>query len=367
MKLLYITNQISGPGGLERVLSVKASHFSKVMDHEVHILTLNDSQETPFFNFHSSIFRHNLDLKKSAIPYTLGYLRGIKKTIADIKPDIVLVCDDGLKGMVLPRLISKRVPMVYERHVSRNISIKGDNPTLATKFKTKLLFKLMEWGGSKYDAFVVLTHGNLREWNLKNLKVIPNPLSFVPTKDTLERNKTVIAVGKHSFQKGYDLLIDVWRRVSPKFPEWKLEIYGTKHSNFSIEPLISKYNLESSVHLYNPTQDIEKKFKKASIHVLSSRFEGFGMVITEAMACGIPSIAFDCPHGPSDIITDNFDGILVDNGNIVAMAMALEKLMGNETRRKEMGINAKESINRYRIDNIAKQWDGLFNSLVDLV
>ena len=254
--------------------------------------------------------------------------------------------------------------MIYERHVSRNISVKDDNPSFIKKIKSKLLFTLMAWGGSKYDAFVVLTQGNLKEWNLKNLRVIPNPLSIIPTEGPSDREQIIIAVGKHSFQKGYDLLIDAWRRIAPKYPNWSLEIYGTKHSNFSIEPMVEKLNLQSSVHLFDPTKEIEGKFKKASIHVLSSRFEGFGMVITEAMACGIPSVSFDCPHGPSDIITDNHNGLLVQNGDTVALALALEKLMGNDGMRKKMGKNAKESVNRYRIENIAGQWEALFNALL---
>src|SRR5690606_25281735 len=131
-------------------------------------------------------------------------------------------------------------------HVSRNISVKKDNPSIFDRLKTKVLFGIMHWGSSRYDAFVVLTQGNLKEWKLRNLKVIPNPLSFIPMEDQLNRDKTVIAVGKHSFQKGYDLLTDAWKKVATKYPGWNLEIYGTKHTNFSIEPLIERPNLQSS-------------------------------------------------------------------------------------------------------------------------
>src|SRR5690606_19180021 len=210
MKLLYITNQISGPGGLERVLSIKGSYFSDILKHEVHILTFNDNNKTPFFEFSPSLIRHNSSLKSSTLSYGLGYLKEIKNTLKKVKPDIVLVCDDGLKGMLLPRLIGKNFPMIYERHVSRNISVKSDNPSFAKRFQTRLLFALMHWGGSKYDAFVVLTNGNLKEWKLNNLRVIPNPLSFYPKNSQVKQDKIVIAVGKHSFQKGYDLLMEAW-------------------------------------------------------------------------------------------------------------------------------------------------------------
>src|SRR5690606_12803546 len=145
---------------------------------------------------------------KPLVTYIIGYLTGIKKTINRVNPDIVIVCDDGLKGMLLPRLIRTKTPMIYERHVSKNISIKSDNPSFFEKLKSKLLFALMSWGGSKYDAFVVLTKGNSKEWRLKNLRVIPNPLSFPPMESSIKKCKTVIAVGRHSYQKGYDLLIE---------------------------------------------------------------------------------------------------------------------------------------------------------------
>src|SRR5690606_7372977 len=123
----YITNQISGPGGLERVLSIKASYFSDQLKYDVHILTLNDKPDSTFFEFSPLIKTHNLNIERSTVSYLLGYLGGIKKTIKQVDPDIIIVCDDGLKGMLLPRLIGKSRPMIYERHVSRNISVKDDN------------------------------------------------------------------------------------------------------------------------------------------------------------------------------------------------------------------------------------------------
>lgn len=364
MKLLYITNQISGPGGLERVLSIKASYFADELEHDVHILTLNDTKDSLFFNFSSAIQIHNIELKRSPIDYIKGYLKGIKNTISKVDPDIILVCDDGLKGMLLPLLIGKSKPMIYERHVSKNIVFKNENPSLLQKLKNKIQFKLMSWGASKYDAFVVLTNGNLKEWNLPNLTVIPNPLSFTPQINSSQKSKSVIAVGKHCFQKGYDLLVEAWRSVNQKHPDWKLEIYGTKNPDFSVMPLINKYNLNNSILLHNPTKNIASEFQRTAFHVLSSRFEGFGMVITEAMACGLPSVSFDCPHGPSDIITDGENGLLVKNGDCEALSNAICRLIEDKVLREKLGKHASESVRRYKIEEISRQWNKLFKSLV---
>jgi glycosyltransferase involved in cell wall biosynthesis len=118
------------------------------------------------------------------------------------------------------------------------------------------------------------------------------------------------------------------------------------------------------ISFYPPTQEIESKYLEASIYVMSSRFEGFGMVLIEAMACGVPCISFDCPHGPADIITDGVDGILVENGDVAGLANALIRLIENEELRKKMGTAAKGNVMRFLPETILPQWDTLFKELI---
>ena len=196
------------------------------------------------------------------------------------------------------------------------------------------------------------------------MQVIANPLSFYPRERATLLNKKVIAVGNHGFAKGFDRLLLSWKEVVIKYSKWQLEIYGKKDPNQKLEKLIDEYNLFNNVKLFNPETNIQEKYLEASIYVLSSRSEGFGMVLIEAMACGVPCIAFDCPHGPADIITHNEDGILVKNGDIAAFANALISLMDDEDKRKKMGQKAKENVKRYLPTFIIQQWDQLFNSLI---
>ncbi|NVN19316.1 glycosyltransferase [Muricauda sp. HICW] len=363
MKLLYITNQISGPGGLERVLSIKASYFTDELEHDVHILTLNDTTDSLFFDFSSAIQTHNIELKNSPIHYIKGYLKGIKNTISKVDPDIILVCDDGLKGMLLPLLIRKSRPMIYERHVSKEVA-KGIGPNnLFNRLKTRLIYLLMRLGGQKFDAFVVLTQQNLKEWNFPNNIVIPNPLPFCKGEVSTLNNKIVIAVGKQSFQKGYDRLVKSWKDVEEKFPEWKLHIYGSEDPSKKIEKDIEKLNLSDSIKLFKPVKNIKEKFIESSVHVLSSRYEGFGMVIIEAMACGVPSVSFDCPYGPSDIIEDGKNGFLIPNGDIKALGQSLIDIIGNSEKRKKMGVYAFKSVDKFQMSVIGEKWNDLFEQL----
>ena len=203
MKLLYITNQVCGSGGLERVLSTKASYLVDFLEYEVHILTLNQSSKPFFFEFSKKITFHDISLPNNIFGYAKNYISGVKKVVKNYKPDVVLVCDDGLKGFLLPQILKNKCPIIYERHVSKSIFL-NEKDRFLQKQKNKLTFFAMNFLGKFFSKFVVLTQGNLAEWNFNNLEVIPNPLSFYPDESTSLTQKIVIAVGKQSYQKGYD-------------------------------------------------------------------------------------------------------------------------------------------------------------------
>lgn len=365
-KLLYITNQICGPGGLERVLSIKASRLAEDFGYDVHILTLDQNTSDLFYEFSAKIKYHNIETGNHPTKKGLHYLRGVNKVINRIKPDIISVCDDGLKGLLLPALLGKSCPMIYERHVSKKIEIKTENPSWFKRFITSLKFSLMDFGGKRYDAFVVLTEGNKKEWALKNIHVIPNPLSFYPGDNELStlENKRVISVGKHSYQKGFDRLLKAWQIIQKKNPDWTLEIYGTIDESEGLEELAIKLEISNAVRFFKPVTNIAEKYKEASIYTMSSRFEGFGMVLTEAMAYGVPCISFDCPFGPGDIINNEVDGYLVANNDIESFAMKLMNLINDLPLRKALGDQARLSVSRYKPETIVTQWDSLFKSLI---
>jgi len=363
MKLLYITNGISGPGGLERVLSIKASYLAEKYNYDVHILTLNQTTTNLFYEFSPKIVYHNVEAKGNPITYFLKYRQGIKQTIKKVVPHIIIICDDGLKGVLFPILFNKTCPTIYERHVSKNIEIKSDKQSLKQTIVSSFKFKLMNLGARKFDKFIVLTKGNTNEWNLKNLIVIPNPLSFYSDEKSTLENKKVIAVGKQSFQKGYDRLLKSWEIVAKKHPDWILEIFGTINESEELDKLAKKLKIEGQVKFHPPVKNISDKYKEASIYTMSSRYEGFGMVLTEAMAYGIPCISYNCPYGPSDIIDHKKNGYIIPNGNISEFGNCINTLIEDVTKRKKFGKQAKLDVQRFLPENILQKWNTLFLEL----
>lgn len=364
IKLLYITNQICGSGGLERVLSIKASYLTEKLNYEIHIITLNQGDTPLFYDFSKKLIYHDITTKGKNLKYFLSYRQGLKKIIGLVKPDIISVCDDGLKGLFVPVFINRPCPMVYERHVSKNIEIKSDKISIFQQIKLKLVYSLMDMGGKTYNKFIVLTKGNLKEWPLKNLQVISNPLSFYPSTCSTLENKKVIAVGKHCHQKGFDRLLQIWKLVTNNFPDWKLEIYGTIDKSEGLLELTQKLRIEKTVTFFPPEKNIGEKYQSASIYSMSSRYEGFGMVLTEAMAYGVPCVSFDCPYGPSDIIDNGVDGYLVTNGCIEEFSKKICELIENKNLLQAMGSKARTSVLRFQSEEIVPQWDVLFKQLI---
>lgn len=345
------------------MLSVKASALAEHCGYEVHILALNEPEsQQPFFTFSDKIIRHSLKVGGNPLNYIRSYRNGIQNAVNRIKPDVVAVCDDGLKGFFIPKILGKKTPVVYERHVSKMISL-AEKEGLGKKM-AEIQFTLMNRLASNFDAFVVLTEGNRNEWkHLKNLVVIPNPLPFYPEASAPLTSKKVIAVGKYSHQKGFDLLLEAWARLPHHLKDWELHLYGKQDRLQALTQQAEQLGVASKVKFHGPDKNIEERFMESSVFVLASRYEGFGMVIIEAMACGLPVVSFDCPYGPSDIITDGEDGFLAGNGDVAALSAKLRELMGSADLRKTMGTAAKMNVRRYLADNVVEQWDQLFKKL----
>jgi glycosyltransferase involved in cell wall biosynthesis len=357
MKLLYITNGINGAGGLERVLSVKASYFAEEYNYDVTILVLNNAHQNPFYQFSSKINFQSVEVK-GVIGYLKTYKFGIQKVVDFIKPDVISVCDDGFKGFFLPLIIRTEAKWIYERHVSKLVESREDH-SFFRNVMTKIKWRLMESLAKKFSRFILLTEENKKEWtSLNNVEVISNPLSFYPEESSDLNSKVVICVGKISYQKGQDLLVKAWEKVHDKYPDWQLHLYGKENLM-----VLNTDQLTNNIHYFPPAKDIEQKYLQSSIYVMSSRFEGFGMVLIEAMACGVPCVSFNCDYGPSDIIMDNVDGFIVEKENVHLLAEKINTLITDNDLRNSFGKRAKINVARYKAESIAKQWDKLFKNL----
>jgi len=362
MKLLYLVPNINNEGGVARVLAIKTYYLIEKWNYEIDFLTQNKGDFPKFYNFNKKIGFHDIILNGNSIQYLIDYKRKLNEQIELLNPDIIIVCDNGIKAFFLPFILKTKIPIVLEIHSSLNV-VEKENNSIFNIIGSHLSILFKKIASKNFDNFVVETPESIKEWNASNGIIIPNPLWFYTDNLAKLNSKKVIAVGRHVYEKGFDRLLYVWKKIVKKHPDWHLDIYGKSSDDLYLQKLTSELNLNNSVSFFEPTNDIVSKYQENSIYLMTSRFEGFGMVLIEAMATGLPCIAYDCPCGPREIITNNSDGILVKNGNESDYVEAVLYLMNNNSKRIEMGKNAKIKSLNYNIDTIMPLWDSLFKDI----
>lgn len=377
LKLVYITPALYMAGGVERVLTLKANYFAEHFGYDITII-LTEGKDTPLFYPLSNkikVINLNIGFEElwicSFVKKVFVYLKkqrqfkkALTKELMCIRPDITISLLRREINFINDIKDGSR--KIGELHVNRanyrNFEENDSNfiKNLIAKFWMHSLVAKLK----KLDRFVVLTEEDKEAWpELKNISVIPDPLSFLPSKYSELKKRRVIAVGRYVYQKGFDLLLQAWSKIEKLYPDWQLAIFGDGDRTPYENQMKALGINDNSCHLNGPTSNIQQEYINSSIFVFSSRFEGFGMVLVEAMACGLPIVSFDCPCGPKDIIKDGEDGLLVENGNIDLLASSLSRLMNDETLRQSMSTTGQKNAQRFCIDHIATQWRLLFESL----
>ncbi len=364
MKVLYCIDSLCSPGGTERVTTTKVNWLAEYGNVEVFLLSLYE--ESPAYFQLSDKVNHiciHCDTTSKR-----KYKEELQYILSQIIPDIT-VCVSGLSTHLLPKTkdSSKKV---LEFHYTKNYLVNFVKGIETLRFKNLHLIKmaLLQWQlkrtSTKYDCFVGLTQRDVALWgNPKNMTYIYNPLSFRAEKKSSCSNHKIIAVGSFTPAKGMDLLIRAFGTIAKCHPDWTLNIYGSGQDEALLIRLINEYSIDSQVFLCKPCSDIKEKLIESSIYAFPSRSDGFGLVITEAMECGLPTVAMDCECGPREIMTPNC-GILVPPKSIDGFANALERLMDDEPLRIDMGKNAQLRATFFYPDNIMPQWLKLFDSLL---
>lgn len=371
-KIAYVVTDYTNSGGIERVLSNKVNYLVE-HGYDISIITFAHSKDKlPFFQFDDRIHFYDLDLPHSK--YDLNskkmrylFVEELTKLLKQIKPDITIAIglDLGFYSYLAKDGSKKVLESHFSKYKRKLKMIKLDRffpgcliPYIYYYKQTKLV--------KQYDKYVVLTEEDKESWRgVNNIMVIPNALSFIPENKSDVTSKNVIAVGRIATQKGFDKLVDIWRTVSPKFPDWQLIIYGSglDRKKRKLQKLINKYNLDKTVILKPPTPNIKEEFLKSSIYAMTSRYEGLPMVLIEAMACGLPPVSYACKCGPRDVITNEEDGFLIEMNDKKEFVKKMELLMKDDNLRRNMGQAASENILRLSEDKIMEKWINLFDEL----
>ena len=237
-----------------------------------------------------------------------------------------------------------------------------------TKHDKDLRWQMKQWY-PRLDAMVALTDADRADYAKllagapTTVRAIGNAVTAGPHPVSAQTEPVVVAAGRFVGQKRYDHLVRAFAIVAAQRPDWTLRIYGSGSTHAKVAQLIADLGVEANVTLMGRTNDIDSAFAKASIMAMSSRYEGFPMVILEAFGCGLPVVSYDCPRGPAEMITSGYDGLIVKNSSPTALAAGLLKLIDDDELRRRMSANALVTAERNSMAHVGHQWDELFAEL----
>ena len=370
MRLIYVTDAFAVWGGMERVLADKMNSLAGQYGWEVTLLTTNQGEHPLTYELHPNVKHIDLGVRLHQEYHFRGFRKllkrrelrqilknRIKRAIEDIRPDVI-VCVKLDFVSVLANLKGD-IPLIVESHTlchSENMDEVG------------MLRRMYIWSLKrsirKADAVVALTEGDANDWKAynDNVHVIPNVVNLNDSGSYASfEQKSVIYVGRFSKQKDIDSLLRIWAIIHQQYPDWQLDIYGEGELKDNYLSIIQKMN--ANINVFQPTANIMEVYREHSILLLTSLYEPFGLVFPEAMSCGLPVVAFDCPYGPADIITDGVDGYLIEDRDVELFAQRVGQLISDYDLRVKMGKAGIASSKRYQASCIIPQWIQLFEQL----
>ena len=372
MKILFLIGSLSNSGGMERMLTFQANYFADHFEYDVTVLTYDQKNSQDFFTLSDKVNRIRIPVEKKSHPNRFFNLYLLKKYLESLKSEIEktllqshfdICLSFGIEGKFLYQIKDKSKKII-EFHFSKDF-YKQDSGSFLQKVWRRYRFKQSIGKTKMYDRMVVLTETDKDFWQqyLSNVVAINNPNVMQSEANSSLENKVAVSLGRLTRQKGFDRLIDIWEKVAEKYPDWELHIYGEGAEKKKLMELISDKNLQEFVQINPPVKDVAKVYQSASLYLMASRFEGFGLVLIEAMSFGLPVIAYNV-IGPNELVQNNVNGFLIEDGNSDEFAYQIGLLCSDYEKRKELGENAKEFVEKFSPQQIMKQWSDLFNDVL---
>jgi len=365
LKVTLIISSLSS-GGAERVMSMLANHWSQDK-YDITLITLA-SVDLDFYHLSNKVRRIPLDLMKPskssfhAVIAVFSRLKAIRSAIKNSEANIVISFVDRTNILTILSSRWLNVPVI----VSERTDPRHHKIGLIWNFFRKLLYKYS-------DALIVQTMA-VKEWANNELPGVnafslPNPVE-IPDSDIvgnheLMEGKVIVSVGRLGFEKGHDVLLRAFKLCHQKDMNWRLVIFGDGPEKPALESYIKEHNLSDFVYLPGRILNPNEILPLAKIFVLPSRYEGFPNALLEAMASGLPVISTNCDSGPSEIISNGNDGMLVPVDDAQALANILLKLMASPSDRKRLGSAALHTVQRYEIGNVIKMWESVIYEVLD--
>ena len=377
MRIAYCIDSINNIGGIQRVTVAKANALVEVPGNEVFILSADHSGERLLevspkvrvinlgVDYYEDDWKSRWNVMKGIFIKRRLHRRRLEEVLHEVNPDILVSVGQSEKDF-LPRIQGKWAK-VREIHYVKDYRWKAAR---------SLFDKILAFGGDlfdyslhikKYDRIVVLTLED-KELNWKDdpkVVVIPNPVEVRRSQISTLEKKRIIGVGRLVPQKNFASLVNAFSLVARRHPDWRLDIFGEGPERSYLQSLISGLGLEDMIGLRGNTNKAIVEMVNSSVLAMTSVFEGFGVVLIEAMSVGLPVVSYACPCGPKDVITNGKDGFLVPLEDEIVLAERLCSLIENDSLRREMGQEALENVKRFSIETVVGQWMDLFRKLVE--
>ena len=361
--IFVVCNNFEELGGLQRWVHHVARLFTE-RGHHVHVIGVTHAEEP---HDHGRDLPYDLTVLHDALPPRRhdGRLRGMRRRAVQRQGAATLsrLFRAARRGSVI--IVAQVWAMEWVALAdTAGLPVIGMSHESYRATRASSRYERVKRCFADTHRFLVLTRADADSWardHMSNADFMPNPLHVTPSAYPDLSQPVVELLGRLSFEKGQDMMLEAWAEVTGRFPEWRLRLYGSGPDEAALHRQAGELGLTSTVEFRGTTTDVEGALNEASVFALSSRVEGFPMSVMEAMAYGLPTVAFDCAPGVRELITHESDGLIVRPGNTMSFAEELARLMGDEGLRTKLGHQARTSIQRFSADTVIDRWERMFD------